>query len=366
MAAELETNTDSKRKLASIQIVSDIEKHTNADSLELSTVLGWQIITRIGETEKGKKIIYCEIDSKLPIKASWLPDGVKAKILRDHKKKWFRIRTQKIRGEISYGLIIPFTDNLPLPSGVDVPPIDWYSSLEIGTDVTRLLGIAKYEPPSFTGRYSLYASKIGDTFPTHLLSKTDEGRLQSEPHLLKNLHGLPYYISVKMDGTSVTYLINPTNDEFLVCSRNFIRKRPEKIETCPYWEVAIKYDIENKLRKFPHLAIQGEILAPNIQKNLCELKDIQLNVFNMIDLRDRSYLSIDNMIEMCKTLDISHVPIEERADSFQYDNIKVLVKKAEGNYPKTSNPREGLVIRSLDSSISFKVINVDYLLRNNM
>ena len=48
---------DSSRKLASIQIVDRIDKHNNADSLELATVLGWQIVTRINETRVGELVV---------------------------------------------------------------------------------------------------------------------------------------------------------------------------------------------------------------------------------------------------------------------------------------------------------------------
>ena len=76
---DLETNIDSERKLASIQIVDRIDPHTNANALELATVLGWQIVTRIGETKIGQKVVYCEIDSVLP-NADWLPEAIKNKI----------------------------------------------------------------------------------------------------------------------------------------------------------------------------------------------------------------------------------------------------------------------------------------------
>ena len=137
----IESNTESARTLASIQIVDEINPHENADSLELATVLGWQIVVRKGEVTVGEKIIFCEIDSLLPSQSSWLPPAVKQRILKGNSneledrppiksswrqeatrkrvlkekpKKYFRVKTIRLRGEISQGLIVPFSlEDLP-------------------------------------------------------------------------------------------------------------------------------------------------------------------------------------------------------------------------------------------------------------
>jgi hypothetical protein len=31
----------------------------------------------------------------------------------------------------------------------------------------------------------------------------------------------PYYITVKLDGTSLTFLVNPEDEEYHVCGRNY-------------------------------------------------------------------------------------------------------------------------------------------------
>lgn len=362
-----ETNIDSTRTLASIQIIDNIEKHTGADSLELATILGWQIITRIGEAIVGTKVIYCEIDSMLPVDAPWLPLAIKDRIVKEQTKDFFRVKTIKLRGELSQGLIIPIVDTLPSHE---------YDSMEVGTNVTNFLGIKKYEPPALTGKFAMYATNSGSRFPTHLIDKTDEPRVQSNPKLFTLLQEKPYYITVKLDGTSVTYLINPDTQELMVCSRNLVRKRPDNLSVCPYWYIAAKYNIEEKLKQNPHLAVQGEICGPNIQRNLLGLKDLDLFVFNVVDIRNRSFMGWNNMVDICKNiLGLSHVPLEEIGDSFSCENIKAILTKAQGTYEKTKNPREGLVIRSANggiqriplgiqqSYISFKAINNDYLLK---
>lgn len=350
-----ESNTDSTRKLASIQIVEKVEKHSGADSLEIVTILGWQIITKVGETSVGSKVIYCEIDSMLPHNAPWLPEAIKDRIIKEKLSGPFRVRTIKLRGELSQGLIIPLATSLPI--GTD--------TLEIGHDVTELLAIEKYDPPAITGKGSLFQSRTAGNLPSHLINKTDEYRVQSCPEFLQDLAGEPYYMTVKMDGVSATYLINPETRKLMVCSRNMIRERPINTSLCPYWSVAVKHDIENKLKVMPHIAIQGEICGPKIQKNLAMLKEFSLFVFNVVNLNTKQRYPLDNMMFLCSDiLNVPTVPLYEQGDCFNYYDVYQLLNKAKGTYAGTKNAREGLVIRSADQSISFKVINNDYLLKH--
>jgi hypothetical protein len=55
------------------------------------------------------------------------------------------------------------------------------------------------------------------------------------------------------------------------------------------------------------------------------------------------------------------VPMLEAGKEFNYTQ-EDLLKLAEGNYPNGS-PAEGIVIRSLDQSISFKVVSNKFLLK---
>lgn len=338
------------RKLASIQIVSKIEKHENADALEIATILGWKIVIRPGEVKVNEKVVYCEIDSNLP-NADWLPDAIKKHFEGGEcgEEKRYRLKTAKIRGQVSQGLVIPIQDSMGFTC----------DDVEIGDDVTDKLGIEKY-----LEEYIPTNTTIGP-FPTNVLSKTDEIRIQSAPELLDKLRGHAFYSTVKCDGTSGTFFVE--NDELVVCSRNQIRKRP-----CEHYAIADKYDLQAKLLKFGFpIAIQGEICGPNIQKNPMNLKELTLYVFNVVDITHRPgrRLPLSEAKRVCKELDLEMVPIEEEDESFDDKGvltIEDLLLKAEGVYPKTNKQREGLVYRSQDPEmcISFKVISNKFLLKN--
>lgn len=357
-----ETNSDSNRKLASIQIVKSIEKHTNASSLELCTILGWQIVTRIKECKVGDIVVYCEIDSVLP-NAKWIPEAIKKKISESNKNT-FRLKTVKLRKEYSQGLIIMLDKSMPFDISV-------ITEDDIGMDVTQQLGIIKYESPALK-MTNINQERISNfcKFPSELLQKTDETRVQSNPKLFKLMQKQAYYASVKCDGASASFVIDPcmtSNNEkdstkLLVCSRNFIRERPIDVKSCHYWYIAEKYYLKEKLSMVPDFAIQGEICGPGLHKNLLGLKDLELFVFNVVDIRDKKKLSLKDMLIFCKKMDLQTVPIEEVGDSFHYKSLKDVLDKAEGLYKHSKRHREGLVYRSQDQSISFKAINNRYLL----
>ena len=210
----MESNLDSQRKLASVQIVEFVKKPAKADKLELVTIRGmaWQVIEVKGVVQPGDKVVYCEIDSLLPGTAKWLPEAVRKRVDKQLIKDFYRIKTVRLCNEWSQGLIIPFRNFLE-----DFPDCNnWI----VGDDVTQLLGISKYEPNLVS---NVNGPRTEAKFPTHFLSKTDEIRIQNNPSFLENMRGHPYYITVKCDGTSGTFMIDPETDVFMVCSRNYVR-----------------------------------------------------------------------------------------------------------------------------------------------
>lgn len=332
------------RILASIQIVEEIKEHPNANLLNITRILGWNVVTKKEETNIKDKVVYCEIDSMLPVSAEWLPEAIKIKIQRDNTSEYFRIKTLNIRRVFSQGIIIPLTNfNFNIINGIQ------NYDLEIGTDLTDALKIIKYDNDIET------SSKIG--FPSHLISKTDEKRIQSYPHFLEMFNQLKYYATVKLDGTSATYLYH--DDNLIVCSRN-LSLTPD---TSIWWKIAEQLNFEMKYKNGDidqNYAFQGEICGPSIQRNLLNLKELKFFVFNIIDLRTKEKVDYEKFIHLCRIYNLEHVPIEEEG-IFNYVNIEAILQKAKGKYNKTKNHREGLVFRTLDQKLSFKVINNEYL-----
>jgi RNA ligase (TIGR02306 family) len=99
-----------ERKLATIRKITDITPIEGADKIELATVGGWKVVVAKDAGHKvGDLVVYCEIDSFLPIRDEF-------EFLRksSYKKmsdgtEGFRLKTSKLRGQISNGLILPLS-----------------------------------------------------------------------------------------------------------------------------------------------------------------------------------------------------------------------------------------------------------------
>ena len=338
------------RKLASIQKIKYVKPIPDADSIETVGILGWECVSKKGEFQPDDLCVYFEIDSLLPEIPEF--DFLRKSCWNDTFKK-FRLKTIKLRKQLSQGLALP----------VSVFPK--LSALSVGTDVTKLLGIEKYEPP-------IPAAIVGDArrfvWP---ISKTDEVRVQldDEYKFIESLTGRPYYISLKLDGTSSTFLIDPSDETFHVCGRNYSYQNKKAHS---FWQIAERYNIENGLRSFwekgHRLAIQGEIVGPGIQKNPLNLNIVDLYIFNVIDIRTNTKLCLDQALIVAQELGVKFVPILDKSSSFGY-TVDDLLELAQGKYihhfdsAKNSQEREGIVIRDICGKISFKAINNQFLLK---
>lgn len=96
------------RKLATIETILDIQPIPEADAIEVATVRGWKVVIKKGEFSVGDTVVYCEIDSWIPTElAPFLSKGSEPKEFNGIKGE--RLRTVKLRGQVSQGLILPLS-----------------------------------------------------------------------------------------------------------------------------------------------------------------------------------------------------------------------------------------------------------------
>ncbi|MBR1404615.1 MAG: RNA ligase (ATP) [Treponema sp.] len=347
------------RKLASVQTVWDVQQIEGADRIEVVSVLGWKCVAKKGEFKKYDLCVYFEVDSFLPIKPEFefLREGCYKN--NELNGEGFLLRTRNFRGQVSQGLVLP----LSILNGIT--PTDG-SVWKSGDIVTEQLGVRKWE----IAEVATGSGKIIGNFP-HGIPKTDEIRVQAEPDLIKEFEGVPYYISTKMDGTSVTmYLIDGA---FGVCSRNY---EIADDEASPAWKYVHKHGIIEKIKKgaeavgLKNIAVQGEFCGEGIQKNPLKLVSPAWYVFTLRNMESGKRLGLKLMQEFCKAAELDMVPIEETGDNLPYKTVEALIERAKGKYA-SGNLKEGIVIRPVESTyskilegpLSMKVINNDYLLR---
>lgn len=324
------------RKLASIQEIVDLQPIEGADKIEVASVLGWKVVAEKGLHQVGAKVVYCEIDSQLP-------DRPEFEFLRPYG---FRIKTIRLRGQISQGICFPLS---VLPEG----------SYEVGDDVTDVLGVQKWEPQV----PSCLSGKVRCHFPGWC-PKTDETRVQSYPEILDELRGVPCYSTVKIDGTSTTYMHQ--GGEIHVCSRRLSYVEDSKNA---HWQNFHKLKLAEKLPAMGDVCIQGETAGPGIQRNPAGYPEICFQAFQIYGIRVGRYLGFHDFITFCDKWEIPTVPIA-RAEFTLDHTVEQLLEMAKGQYRDSRKPREGIVIRPiterysqvLNGRASFKVINNDFLL----
>jgi RNA ligase (TIGR02306 family) len=330
------------RALATIQRVKAVEPIPNSDFLELAHIMGWQCVIKKGEFKTGELGVYFEVDSFLPVDPRY--EFLRASSFRenDDNGKGFRIRTVKLRGCLSQGLILPLAV-FPELAG-------FYE----GGDVTEKLGVKKWYIPEFA---SDGGTIIGER--PYGIPASDEIRIQSALELLDELNGKPYYITTKMDGTSgIVYYID---GKIGCCSRN---KEIKDEESSLYWTPVYKYGLKEKLASYGrNIVLTGEICGPGIQKNKLRLSGCEWYVFDVKDWDAGRYFSYSESLKVCASLGLGMAPLEEQGESFAYD-LDALLEKARGKYPSGLD-KEGIVIRSSVSpkAVSFKVLNNDALLK---
>ena len=398
-------NKDGQRMLAYVVKIDAIEPIEGSDNCEAAVIGGWKVMVKKNTFAAEDKVAYFEVDSLVPA------ENEAFAFLQRYK---YKIKTQKYtfggKGKFfSQGLIMPFAE-----LGLD-------ENLEVNTDLTAKLGVKYYEvednkrksnPDKYRsmmdrhkklfkkpfvkkimkyaiGRKVMFAlfgrkkdKKTGwpvGKFPG--VAKTDQERVENMPHILSDK--TPFIQTQKCDGSSGTYILEKKKFgryEFYVCSRN-VRMLDEQQESFYgvhnyYWEVAKKYAIEEKMKKWlsenpeaKWVCWQGEICAPAIQKNPHKLKETHFYCFHWTDSVN-GRLDITDAAEKWKSMDMEIVPIVN-TNFILPDTMEEFKLQADGFYDASvcegqeNCPREGFIYyKSTDPTFSFKNVSREYLLKH--
>lgn len=336
------------RKLATIRRIDAINPIPDADAIEVATVGGWKVVVKRGEYSVGDLAVYCEIDSWIPHTiAPFLSKG-EPKVYNDVKGE--RLRTIKLRGQLSQGLLLP-----------RYVVLDKIGEIYEGMDVTDLLGIQKWE----AAIPAQLAGEVRGLFPS-LVPKTDQERIQNLTEELKEWQdnsAFTWEATEKLDGTSCTFFLDDSG-ELHVCSRNLdLKENPDN----SLWKVALQHDLRARMIEMglKNFAIQGELIGEGIQGNKYKLKGQHFFVFDMYAVKSGEYLSHNLRVRYADGLGLKHVPLIAVGMVIQ-EFVQGLLNMAEGkSVLNAMAEREGLVFKCIsDPSISFKAISNRWLLRN--
>lgn len=368
------------RKLATIRTISALNPIEGADAIVCAQVDGWECVVKKDEFKVGDKCVYIEIDSIVP---------ASNKVFEFLESRKYRVRTIKLKGQVSQGLCLP---------------IDLFPNImkkKVDTDVTDDLGIVKYDPQAqkerqesgkkdsfivkFLMRYKWFRAirrHLSDStkgFPSHIVSKTDEERIQNMTSILRNNAGVLVSATEKLDGQSYTATLRKRKHrlpftskyEFVIASRNLRIGLSQKNTT--YIDVTNKYGIYDILVRnignYDSIAIQGEICGPTIQGNKYKLDSNDLFIFRIKFNKDseQTFMSQKSVVKFAEENKLKAVPF---LGEFKLpETVQELVDLSSSETSRLTKDviREGIVIREAKDNygFSFKVINPKFLLKHD-
>lgn len=334
------------RKLATIRRIDEINPIPNADAIEVATVGGWNVVVKKGEFSVGQQALYLEIDSWVPTELA--PFLSKGKEPREYMGvKGERLKTVKLRGQISQGLLLPVPEGLVVGFEED--------------DVSVHLGILKWEPQI----PAQLAGLMKGNFPS-FIQKTDQERIQNIKRQFEDIIAADdelFEITEKLDGSSMT--VYWRDGDFGVCSRNIDLKESDDNA---FWKMAKSLNLKEKLDTYGrNIALQGELIGPGIQGNQYGLASHEYRIFDVYDIdggckllpleRDDALFNLEletNTVPFCGSLKLSSIG----------STIADILKYAEGHSAINRSEREGLVFKSMQREFSFKAISNKWLLAN--
>ena len=375
------------RRLATIRRIADIQPIEGADAIEVATLDGWKVVVKKGEFKVGDLAVYLEIDSWVPYELA--PFLVKnAAIPREYNGvKGERLRTIRLRGQISQGLLLKITNDEDW-NYINSSPSDQHESYVVdlgevvveGQNVTELLGVQKWEAPIPA---QLQGQAVG-MFPTSLMPKTDQERIQNCFGKIKerakrsatetiwdaelgrldqravvipaDFKEPTYEVTMKLDGSSCT--IFRWEGELRVCSRNLELKINDENKNNTFVAMAMK--IGNNIPE--GFAFQGEMCGPGIQGNREGFTEHRFFIFDVYSIDRQVYATPFERQGMVEVLGLEHVPVLG-TDWKAPESVEEGLALAEG--PSINHKiREGLVWKcNEDPSFSFKIISNTFLLK---
>jgi RNA ligase (TIGR02306 family) len=330
------------RALATVETVTATAPIEAADAIERARVRGWDVVVKKGEFRPGDTCLYIEIDAFVPL------DDPRFAFLEARGRKVVDgraghvLRTAKLRGAYSQGLVI------------GVASFPELAGIEVGTDVTDLLGIVKYEPPIPA---ELAAAAVGP-YPSAFAPRTDAERVQNLVEDFATLRSAARWTATeKIDGTSVTYV----NDDgrLRVASRNWELAVAETTQ----WSIADELGLLALLE--PGDALQGELYGEGIQSNPLRIRGQRFAPFAL--WRGRRPVPRDAWPVGLAALAVPQLELALP------DSVEACLEQADGLYSSINPERraegivwhsDGAVFDTLGGRGCFKAISNAYLLKH--
>ncbi len=269
-----------------VETIDTVIHHPNADKLDIATLveIGFQFVVGRDQYKVGDQVIYFPLDAIIP-------DELAAKLGLLGKlggKAKNRVKTIKLRGEISQGIVGPvslfesekerFTEYVASRIMTGEVKTDG-ERVQESPDFAEFFGVTKYEPDDVNSG-GPNASRIRTNPLPAEVHKYDIEGCQRYPDQLQALMDVDVVVTEKLEGSHCAVL-RRKNGELVYCSRNCTLDEPdthfhkgvENSRVLDWLErLANIYDGHD-------LTIRGELLGPGIQGNIYGLKEHSFHLF---------------------------------------------------------------------------------------
>lgn len=293
--------------------VQEIRPHPNADKLEIVPVGGWQAVVKKGQFVVGDKAVYIEPDYTVPT------DADEFNFLAKHGRERHRLKAVRLRGELSYGLLIP------LPARIADRPV--------GHDVMEMLGISRWEPEV---KLTMADELPQDQWPQTFAPKFDVESYEKFPHVIND--GEHVVVTEKVHGANARYAF--VDGVFYMGSR----QRWLMPTAGHIWARAASHNpaIEAWCRANPGVVLYGEVYG-NVQSLTYGLGkgDVRFIAFAAVDRGrwlDQPDLFRDLVAKFVPVCPILHI------GPFDADSIKALAEEDSQVSMVDADMMEGVVI----------------------
>lgn len=196
-----------------VEVVSDVSDHPNADRLSIVKIRDYNCISAKLEDgthryKKGDSVVYVPEGAVVPeflLRMGFWNEEKGQGILAGSKGN--RVKALKLRDIISQGIIFPISYSDRADPMIDGIKLCEYADFKIGLDVTKILGITKYEPEipaSMSGEVD-FAMEFADKYDIENIKKYNEVFEDGEEVVFtEKLHGTNCRFIITKDFIGVT------------------------------------------------------------------------------------------------------------------------------------------------------------------
>jgi len=343
--------------------VDNVLPHSNADRLEIAVVKGWNCVVQKGEWHSGDLGIYFPIDSMLhpTVEAFLFPPESKVKLTNS------RIRTIKLRGAISQGLLVSISDAKRLWS---IVPVE-------GADLTAVTGTKKYEPHDNMASQNHTDNRKRTKSPNPFFHKyTDIENFKNHITLFKP--GEAIVVQEKIHGTNfragwvlyhadtwwkkvLAFIGLAPMWEFVYGSHNVqLQNRflpATYYDKNIYAEVVHRYDLKNRIPR--NMVIYGEIYGVDVQKGYnygLDKTGAHRRSLVVFDVKVGAYKYMDYtlMRAAIASMDLARPPEFYVGAYVSQEHLKSMVDGPSAlNFHGSQKYREGVVVRAYTEQVCY-------------